>query len=95
MTTTIRSLRVLEFEDEADWGEHSAREEEHGLDDEEAARLLSGAPERVQRDRDSELAVAIEAADEGDALVAMRGVMIGLAWVTPFWALVAAIVLLT
>jgi len=95
MTTTIRSLRVLEFEDEADWGEHSARVEEHGLDDEEAARLLSGAPERVQRDRDRELAVAIEAADEGDALVAMRGVMIGLAWVTPFWALVTAIVLLT
>jgi len=95
MTTTIRSLRVLEFEAEADWGEHPAREEEHGLADEEVARLLSGAPERAQRDRDRELAVAIEAADEGDALVAMRGVMIGLAWVTPFWALVAAIVLLT
>ena len=95
MTTTIRSLRVLEFEPEADWGEHPVREEEHDLDDEEVARRLSGAPERAQRDRDRELAVAIEAADEGDALVAMRGVMIGLAWVTPFWALVTAIVLLT
>jgi len=95
MTTTIRSLRVLEIEAEADWGEHPAREDEHGLDDEVVARLLSGAPEGAQRPRDRELAAAIAAADEGDALVAMRGVMIGLALVTPFWALVAAVVFLT
>jgi hypothetical protein len=95
MTTVIQRLCVLEYEAEADWGKHLVREEERFLDDEEVARLLLGAPERAQPDHGRELAMAIEVADEGDALAAMRGVMTGLALLTPFWAFVAAIILRT
>ena len=37
---------------------------------------------------------AIEAADEGDALAGMRGVMTGFAWVALFWVFIAALFLL-
>ena len=95
MTTVIQRLLVLEYEAEADWGRHPAREAERFLDDDEVARLLSGAPERAQPDHGGEPAMALEVADEGDALAAMRGVMMGLALLTPFWALIAAIILQT
>lgn len=95
MTTAIQRLRAQEFEAEADWVVRPDREDEDVLEDEQVARLLQGTPERAQPDRDRGDAVEIEAAVEGDALAAMRGIMIGLGLTSLFWAAIAAIILLT
>ena len=95
MTTAIERLRVLEYEAEYDPGESPDQEEGRVIGSAEVDRLLQGASEPAPRDQDGDSVLAIEATGEGDALAGMRGVMIGLAWVTPFWALIAAIVWLT
>jgi len=94
MANATHRLHLFQYEAEPDWGKYLNREEGPDLDDEQVARLLLGARLRTQRDSDREPAVAIEAAAESDALTAMRGVMVGLAWVVPVWALIGAIFLL-
>lgn len=93
MTTIIQRLRIFEYEAEPDWGGHAAREEEGVLDEEGVARLLFGVPGQARPDLGRERAMAIEATDDGDALAAMRGVMIGFAMLIPFWTIVAASIL--
>jgi hypothetical protein len=94
MTTTVQRLRIQDFEAEAGWVDHPGPEAERALDNEWVALLLSGDSERARPHQDREPEVVIEPADDRDALAGMRGVMVGLALMLPFWALVAAIVLL-
>lgn len=94
MTTTVQRLRIVDLEAVSDWVEHPGPEEENALDGERVAFLLSGESERAQPLRDHDSAAVIESADERDALVGMRGVMIGFTLMIPFWALVATIFVL-
>jgi len=91
MANATRRLHLLKYEEEPDWDEDLNSDEGPVLDDEQVERLLLGARSRTQRDRDREPVAVIAAANESDGLTAMRGAMIGLAWVAPFWGLVAAI----
>lgn len=94
MTTTVQRLRILDLEATSDWVGHPGPAEENALDGERVAFLLSGESERAQPLRDRDPAAVIDSADERDALVGMRGVMIGFALMVPFWALVAAVFVL-
>ena len=91
MTTVTRRLHLLEYEAEFDRGESLDRGEERFIVDAEVERLLLGASERAQRDREGESVLAIEAADDGDALAGMRGLVTGFAWMTLFWVFIAVI----
>jgi hypothetical protein len=93
--TIVTHKLDLAYEAELDRAEYPAREEGRVIDDAAVEGLLLGVPERgAQRDRDHEPVPALEAADEGDELAGMRGLMIGFALAALLWGFIAAIFLM-
>jgi hypothetical protein len=93
MARAIPRLHLVSYEQEPDRADDPDPEDERILDDAEVARLLLGAPGQA-RDRGRQSAVAIEPADEGDALAPMRGVLLGLVWTIALVGLAAAYLVL-
>jgi hypothetical protein len=94
VATTQRHL-LLDYEADADWGENSYRSEEPVLDYGRVASLLLSIPRQARSTGFREPVAAIGSAEDSDALAAMRGVMIGLALMSVFWALSATVLLLS
>lgn len=87
-------LRPLEYE--AVTGVFKRLDPEDGpvLDDEQVERLLLEAPPRTSLGAENEPEAVIGITVDGDALAAMRGLMIGLAWTLPVWCVIAATIAL-
>ena len=83
-------LRPLEYEAVTGEFERLDRDDEPVLDEEQVARLLLGAPPRLSLAGEDERESVIKGAGDGDALAAMRGLMIGFAWMLPIWCVIAA-----
>ena len=83
-------LRPLEYEAVTGEFERLDRDVEPVLDEEQVARLLLGAPPRPSLAGEDERESVVGGAVDGDALAAMRGLMIGLAWMLPIWCVIAA-----
>jgi hypothetical protein len=94
MANATHGLRPLNYEAETGLYERLNRDQRPILDNEQVARLLLGAPSWPRSTGEREPDTVIERADEDDALVAMRGLMLGLAWVAPMWVLFAAAIIL-
>jgi hypothetical protein len=94
MDSATQRLRSLKFEAQTFWSEGPDQEEGPMLSDEQVARLLLGAPLRSWPDHEDEPAFAMAGTDESDALEAMRGLLIGIAWAAPIWVLIATTVAL-
>lgn len=96
MAAEARELFIPEYEPQA-WAEYPTDGDERVLDDEEALRLLLGAADPFRSDHDYKHDHAdvgtIEAQYERDALAPARAVAIGAALASPFWLLVAAILM--
>jgi len=94
MANAAYGLRPLKYEAETGVFERLNRDDGPVLNDEQVANVLLGAPPRSSLAREFEPAAVIGSADDGDALVAMRGLMIGLTWVLPIWGLIATFIAL-
>lgn len=94
MANATHRIRPLNYAAETGLYARLNREEGPVLDNEQVANLLLGAPMRPWSAGEREPAAVIEGTDEVDALVAMRGLMVGLAWVAPMWVLLAAAIIL-
>jgi hypothetical protein len=92
MAAEARRLFVPEYEPEA-WAAYPSGSDERVLDDEDALRLLSGAADPFRSDHDHEYVGSIEVQYERDALAPARAVAIGAALASPFWLLVAIILM--
>jgi len=94
MANAMHRLQLFKYEEEPDWGEDLNREQAPVLDDEPVACIRMDATSRMQWDCHREPMVLIGAATEGDALAALRGVMVGFALMILVWSLIAAILVL-
>lgn len=94
MANATHRLRPLNYAAETGLYERLNPDDGPILDDEQVSSLLLGAPSRPWSAREREPDTVIEGAHDDDALVAMRGLMLGLAWVAPMWALFAAAIIL-
>jgi hypothetical protein len=94
MTIVTQQLHLLEYEVEQSSREFLDREEEPVIDDAEVARLLMVAAAPTGPAGLGQPLVALDPSDSSDGLSAMRGLLIGFAWVAPFWLLVVTILLL-
>ena len=87
---SVPKLDLFEYEPDAVRCDGSDEESDHVLDDVEIEQLLLSSVREAKPVRYDDRAVPMEGAEDGDGLGAMRGIMVGLVLVVPFWGLIVA-----